>query len=259
MLFLSFEREKIEALIKKAEELSEEGKKKDYEMPIIFPFIPAILIILGVLLFLGGLVFVRHPAYQEHFIIGSIAVSGIILFFLGIILNFYVIYVWIRRRNEHFSRTKAFYEAIAEASELFGFKRAFSIKSRLNEIKEINSKEKNAVLDTILTIIPFYIFYVYHYLNKDFAKHSKKEKLLLNEVLDELREKVPSFTRRSEELEEIPERSTFLYIILTLIIGGLFLIYWVYTLTEDPNRHFESHRIIEKDIITAMKELLPKE
>ncbi|WP_228009345.1 DUF4234 domain-containing protein [Fervidicoccus fontis] len=104
-----------------------------------------------------------------------------------------------------------------------------------------------------------YILYVYHFLNKDFVKHSQKERLLLSEVIDEIREKVPLFTRRIEEFAEVPDRSTLLYVILYFITCGLFGIYWVYTLTNDPNRHFESHQIIEKELITALKEILSKQ
>ena len=128
------------------------------------------------------------------------------------------------------------------------------LKSRLNELREINRKMRSALANTILTILPFYIYYVYHFLNKDFAKHSEKEKLFLAELFDELRERFPSFTRRIDEVVSVPERSTLLYLILTWVTG-LFLIYWVYTLTKDPNEHFESHYTIERDVLVALKEM----
>ncbi|MEM1713372.1 MAG: DUF4234 domain-containing protein [Desulfurococcaceae archaeon] len=78
---------------------------------------------------------------------------------------------------------------------------------------------------------------------------------MIAEFFDEVREKIPSFTRRIEEFNIVPDRSTLLYLILT-IVTGIFLIYWVYTLTKDPNKHFESHSVLERELVTALKQLL---
>ncbi|MEM3913533.1 MAG: DUF4234 domain-containing protein, partial [Desulfurococcaceae archaeon] len=147
------------------------------------------------------------------------------------------------------------FENLVEIADLLKFRRSYVMKSRLNELREINSHVKSALANTILIIIPLYIFYVYHFLNKDFVKHSEKEKLLIAEFFDEVREKIPSFTRRIEEFNIVPDRSTLLYLILT-IVTGIFLIYWVYTLTKDPNKHFESHSVLERELVTALKQLL---
>jgi len=48
-------------------------------------------------------------------------------------------------------------------------------------------------------------------------------------------------------------------VILTILFGGFFLIYWVYTLAADPNNHFESHMLMEREILSSLKELVPKE
>jgi len=252
---LSSEGEKLNSLLKKAESLSEEAKTRDYKMPIILPFTPAILTAAGAFIALLGVAL----SFSAHHAGAPLLTIGAAISLAGVLINFYVIYKWISRRNEHFARSLSFYETVVEIADVLKFKRAFSMKSRLNELKEASSGEKNAVLDTILTLIPFYIFYVYHYLNKDFYKHSEKEKLLMSDLFDELREKIPTFTRRAEEFRTVPERSTFLYVILTILFGGFFLIYWVYTLAADPNNHFESHMLMEREILSSLKELVPKE
>jgi hypothetical protein len=146
-------------------------------------------------------------------------------------------------------------ENFAELSELLKFKRSYAVKSRLNELRVVNSRIRNALANTILIVLPLYVFYVFHFLNKDFREHSVKEKLLISELLDEARERVPSFTRRPDEFTDVPDRSTLLYFILTLITG-FFMIYWVYTLAKDPDQHFESHSILENELTTAFKQIL---
>ncbi|MEM0031320.1 MAG: DUF4234 domain-containing protein [Desulfurococcaceae archaeon] len=247
---MSTNKERIESLLRKSEELIEESKKTDYRMPVILPFVPAILSGVGLIIMIFGLFgMIIHPGYLALF------TTGVVICIIAILLNFYVVYKWIKRRNEHFTRTLMFFENLVEIADLLKFRRSYVMKSRLNELREINSHVKSALANTILIIIPLYIFYVYHFLNKDFVKHSEKEKLLIAEFFDEVKEKIPSFTRRIEEFNIVPDRSTLLYLILT-IVTGIFLIYWVYTLTKDPNKHFESHSVLERELVTALKQLL---
>lgn len=243
----------IRGLISKVEELVGKAEKTDYIMPVILPFIPTIVQIIGGVLFMGG-VFTTSGLTTGRIYSAFLITMGIVVILVGIVMNFWVIYRWIKRRNEHFERSLLYYETLVELAEKLDFKRGVILKSRLNELREINRKMRSALANTILTILPFYIYYVYHFLNKDFAKHSEREKLFLAELFDELRERFPSFTRRIDEVVSVPERSTLLYLILTWVTG-LFLIYWVYTLTKDPNKHFESHYVIERDVLVALKEM----
>jgi hypothetical protein len=262
---LSAERARVEALLSKAEELVDQAEKTDYRMSVILPFLPAILASIGIILLIIGMLaglgepeVTYYPGYTSVRA-GSgaglgLAGVGAVLMIIGIILNFYVVYKWVKRRNDHFRRTLAFSEVVAEIAELLRFKRAHAVKSRLNELREVNTKMKDPIANAILIIVPFYIFYVFHFLNKDFAKHSEKERLLLAELIEDIRERYPHFTRRVDELEPVPDRSTLLYVILTLVTG-LFLVYWVYTLTKDPNKHFEAHSLMEREILTALREI----
>ncbi len=230
---------RLKTLFGKAGELIDRSRETDYIMPIIFPFLPSILLVIGVFLLVLGI-------FTHELIVAGFAVSVI-----AIIFFFYIVYKWIKRRNDHFKRSLELYEVIAEISEILGFKRSNMIRSRLNELRAY-SQNRDAVVNTILIIVPFYIFYVYHFLNKDFVKHSQHERFLLGELFDEIRERVPSFYRRIEEFDVVPDRSTLLYVILTLVTS-LFVIYWVYTLTKDPNKHFESHRVIERELLDSLK------
>jgi len=252
---LSSSKERVEALLRRAEELVEDAKKTDYVMPAILPFVPAILLFVGALMLAMGVLAALVTRGARGF---GLAVPGIIVMVVAIALNFYVVYLWIKRRNEHFRRTLLFFEIITEVTELLGFRKASLIRSRLNELREVNSRVRSAVANTILIIVPLYIYYVYHFLNKDLSKHSEREKLLLAELVDEIRERIPTFIRRVEEFDTVPERSTFLYLILTVVTAGIFILYWVYTVTKDPNNHFESHGILEREVVTALREISSK-
>ena len=233
----------ISALIDKAEGFVGKAEKTDYIMPVILPFLPAIVLGIGGILLISGILTAS-----------GLITMGIVVILIGIVLNFWITYRWIKRRNEHFERSLLYYETLVELAEKLEFKRRVILRSRLNELREINRRMRSALANTILTLLPFYGYYVCHFLNKDFAKHSERERLFLAELFDELRERFPSFTRRIDEVVSVPERSTLLYLILTLVTG-LFSIYWVYTLTKDPNKHFESHHIIERDVLVALKEI----
>jgi len=50
----------------------------------------------------------------------------------------------------------------------------------------------------------------------------------------------------------IKSRSFILYLILTVITVGLFMIYWLYVLVKDPNEHFESQWEFEDNIVAAL-------
>ena len=56
-------------------------------------------------------------------------------------------------------------------------------------------------------------------------------------------------------VQTMPDRNTVLYIVLTIVTLGLFLLYWVYVVTNDPNKHFAVHRSVEQNLVRALEEL----
>ena len=48
------------------------------------------------------------------------------------------------------------------------------------------------------------------------------------------------------------ERSLVLYAVLTVVTFGLFGIYWLYILIDDPNKHFERQRVVEDALAKAV-------
>ena len=227
----------------------DEADRTDYIMPIWLPFLPLILIIIGTIIYVSS----YFGGSEAGMMAGAGTIVGVM--FLGIILNFYIIYRWIKRRNEHFKRTHALWSSVLAALEAAGIDdpEIIGIKDALNEAR-LEEEEKSAGLWTILTIIPLVIYYVYHFLNKDFVKHERRELRILNNLRDLLR-------RRGGYVEvpiepTIKDRSTFIYILLSIITFGIFQLYWVYTLTKDPNEHFRMHRLIEERLLDALAKVI---
>ncbi|GIU71813.1 MAG: hypothetical protein KatS3mg003_1292 [Candidatus Nitrosocaldaceae archaeon] len=132
------------------------------------------------------------------------------------IASIYAVYRWVNGRNKHFVRSSKQYSIIVDIAEILGFSKAVILKSRLNELLIVNNKKSVAINAILSAIIPFYILYVYHFMNKDFAKHSIKEKLLLAELIDDIRSKDNRFVRNIIDYKQVEEKSTFLYVVLSI-------------------------------------------
>jgi hypothetical protein len=251
------------------EEYMRRRETTDFIMPIWLPFIPIAMIVADVIFFLTFFTAFTitphnqslHLQYYDYEPEQSLAVlGGLLVFFalliLSLVLNVYVIYKWISRRNDHFLRQKLLFSAIISYlnSRIYDSE-IENLNSILREM-ELDETEKSAVLWTILQFVPYIglivMFYVYHFLNKDFWKHEFRERKFLG-ILSNVLSKygvdfyVPKMVT--------PRRSTALYIILTFITLGFFGFYWVYTLTKDPNEHFRCHRRWEDDLLMALKSI----
>ena len=121
---------------------------------------------------------------------------------------------------------------------------------------EYEESEKSPAVWIVLSIlVPFLIFYVYHFLNKDFYKHERHEDHVMEDLNRAIQE-LGGEPVRVRRIQAIPDRSTVVYIVLTIVTMGLFVLYWVYTLTKDPNQHFMEHRRWEDDLLSSFEKLL---
>lgn len=231
----------------------------DYVMPIWFPYLPYILILIGAI------------GWALTLLIAPAAAAGGIIWFVvlmiaGVIINIFVLYRWIRRRNEHFNRRILLHESLRDFVSELGKKRGKDIEGVISQIdrdireSRFEDTEKNAVLWALLPIIPWVGFilllYVYHFLNRDFVKHFRREVDIIDgfrRALKDLNvEGEVSFFRRSYEF---PDRSTALYVVLYIVTIGFFGLYWIYTLTKDPNEHFKEHAMMEEEMLTLLEGL----
>ncbi len=224
----------------------EEGARTDYIMPVILAFAPVIVSVFASILFIAGM------AASST----GLVVAGLVVYIVAAVLYIYVVYKLIDRRNKHFERTKGLYTTIADAAEALGLPNASAIRMKARELT-LKYEEKGAVLWAILgALINILLLYVFHFLNKDFYHHSKDEQVLLHEVFDGLKAKgvAPSF--RPEQFVTVPDRNTILYIVLSLITFGIFMLYWIYVLVKDPNEHFKSHRVMEQELVKSFEALV---
>lgn len=237
--------------------------KEDYDMPMILPFLPAILAILTVFVGIGGIFLglghtglgllgsestLRLPLALPF--LGFAALTGIAAFIIGL----YVLYKWIDRRSKHFKRVMLLYNDVLDFLEEKGVeKEAKKAKRSLREM-ESESSDRPAILWVIISMIfqPV-LLYVFHFLTRDFYKHEKNENLLLEDISDSIESAGGEF--EFEGYNTVEDRDTILYIVLTIVTLGLFGLYWIYVITDDPNKHFRESRRAEDRLLSSLEEL----
>ena len=236
----------------------------DYVMPLWLPFLPYILLLVGVVGFVAGLI-LTSVTHSPLLVLGLTGLF-LVLTVIGAVVNIYVVYKWVKRRNEHFKRRLLLTEALLELAKTLSDKIGKDATPLLREIERelrearYDESEKNAVLWALIQLIPYIggilMFYVYHFLNRDFLGHFRREVRIIEafrRVFTELGAPYfPTFTWGYS----FPDRSTVLYIVLTLLTAGLFGLYWIYTLTKDPNEHFKEHLTMEREMLDVLEALV---
>ncbi|MBE8540587.1 DUF4234 domain-containing protein [Geoglobus acetivorans] len=223
----------IERLVRKSEE-------SDRMVPWALMFVPPILMFFGILFILGGL---NDPSSLSF---------GLILLVLGTVVGVYLFYILISRRNTHFERTAVLYESISN------YLNSHRLKDTVMRMKSEQGDEKNPVIWIVIyflsNMIPFIgllvTIYIFHFLNRDFVKHDRNERIFLEQLSDIL---PVGDSIKLSKIGKFPERNTIVYTVLTIITLGLFEIYWIYTLINDPNEHFKDHRLVEMKILETLK------
>ncbi len=253
--------------------IMDESIRTDYIMPTWLPLLPAILSL--VIAFISMAMFLLAPIVQtmtvefaekpssEMEMAVSMAVLGLMLSFvifalaiIAIIIGVYVMYKWIKRRNEHFSRSHRLYENVILFLEAMGMGDP-EIPAMKNMLQEMRYREtqKNPIVWIVLTYLTGGIigFYVYHFLTRDFYEHERREQAIHEHLRNLLaRYNLPLTTTG---YSAVPDRNTVIYIVLSLITLGIFLLYWYYVLAKDPNEHFKQHSQVEADLYNTLYKL----
>lgn len=223
----------------------------DYIMPIWLPFTPIIVsfiggIIAASLLIAYNVFYFTAPAPNTTSAIMTnyygllLAPFMIIFYVIGAIssaLMGYVIYRLIKRFNDHALRMKALFGSVNQDGRE---------NQVINEIDLLPRRDPAewAIIIAIFSIIPFLsivsailIFYIFHSLNKDFVKIERAENNGFIQI-----------GWKGDRYFKMVDRSTVLYIVLTIITFGIFMLYWIYTVAKDPNEHFKEDWRIEDSI-----------
>jgi hypothetical protein len=205
------------------------------------------------------------PGSFPPFLPGIFAIIAIGAFggLISTLLYVYLFYILINRRNKHFARQSRFGEdlinylkGVSARKKTVDVQTGVSALERTARDAKYEEVEKSAGLWAILTIIPmvnvFAILYILYFLGTDYRRHEIRENGFVedtNKVLEKLG--IGGISER--RLEPIPDRSFVLYLVLTVVTGGLFGIYWLYTLITDPNNHFKHHVKWEDNLVTNLE------
>jgi len=177
-------------------------------------------------------------------------IIGIVTFGIGFIIALYFL---IKRRTEHFKRQRKLEMGIIELLRSRGIDEVTLRQLQtIHEEAKAEEKERNPVLWTILSLIPFVGLYTLYFLTVDSGKHAARQRRFMtiaSAALSKIGISLPG------ETYHIPQRSFALYFILTIVTLGIFGIYWEYILFKDFNDHFEDHRIWEEALSTALASL----
>jgi len=231
-------------------------------MPAYLPFLPGVLWIISALLVVGTFLFwvaFTRPGFpgippRPGIGVPILIVTGGLIGFAGLILGIYVLYKWLERRNDHLERVILFYKDVLDFLEEKGVEEEARRAKRTLREMETESDDKPTVLWIVLTILfqPV-ILYVFHFLTRDFYDHEKWENLLFDDIGDAVKAAGGSFD--FEGYNEVQDRNTVLYIVLTVITFGIFGLYWIYVITEDPNGHFRESKRVEEELIYSLESI----
>ncbi len=181
------------------------------------------------------------------------------------------IYVWwynwllYKRRNEHFERTKNLRKTL---SDLLEEKRGTE-KGPLTQMDPFVQRREIQR--------PYYLFWIWlvssyvgslssflpvtglpaiaaiiiglvimYYLTVDYYYHEQGEIAFLGKVSVALGKNGSSLT--VNPTSPLHRRSYGLYILFTIITLGIFGLYWAYVIFHDPNKHFDTHEVWEREL-----------
>ncbi len=225
---------------------------------ILFPIIASVAAVIGIAI---GVMFWVLGWWIGGAIIAivGVVVAVIVAAVLFAMLN----YKLINRQNQHMKREEAF------RGSLISYIKSRSQDSNLTQMlssqiatmesiqydARSRERETSAVIFAILIMIPvvgiIFLLYVLYVLSDFPFNHDRRWHAFTQQAQSaashlEMTVILPSW-------KTLPERSFIIYLVLTLLTGGLFLIYWYYVLIKDLNEHFRAQWQFEDQIATQMK------
>jgi H+/Cl- antiporter ClcA len=184
----------------------------------------------------------------------SFYLLGIIALYLILLIDSISIYYLLDRRNNHFKRQQQLFATIAKylmtrSNELI------ASSSKLLEMSEDAAAEeenRSAGLWAVLNLFvsPFVSLIAAYNLTRDLRRHEDRQQnyqTILTSTLNQMSVTAPPVPAR------LHKRDPLLFLILTAISGGLFWIYWFYTLLKDYNEHFKDQALFEDQVLVSLK------
>lgn len=178
------------------------------------------------------------------------------------VYSMYATYKLVERRHLHAQRRLAFqsymWHALNARAESLGRKEEVTegldnlsrIYQQMEAFERRNKREP--VLWMILRIVIGFVgAYINHFLNKDLRFYEEWESSYAANaewVMGRLGYPV-QLPRRGKP---IPDRSTGLYVLLSIVTFGIFTMYWRYTVMMDGNGHFDDDVAMEDALLRAL-------
>jgi hypothetical protein len=220
----------------------------------IWAFIPLISVIL-VAAVAAGLAFITMDPYL---IAGVVVVISIVAMVLIVIL----IYKLFNRNNLHIRREAMFRAAVVDYIRKRSTEKGVSeaVMSQIQTMESINYEsrvyepERSAALWAILPIIPIvgWIFMIIalYYLTSYPPGHDRRWHAFTQQAQYAGSQMGMSLILPS--WRTLPDRSFFIYFILTIVTIGVFMIYWYYVLIKDMNEHYKSQWQFEDQFLREL-------
>ena len=234
-------------------------RETDEIMSALWILSPFLGLVAFVAILIGGAAIGGTFASRSGILAGGLAglILGLIVYILLALLPWYKL---IRRRSEHFKRDRILREGLISYVRGAASDRGVEaqMSTELATMTTVHSEssgqedEKSAILWIILSVITFGLLgiYVSYFLTKDPHNHDVRQLAFMQQVQS-------AFSKLQKTIvfpfwKTMPDRSFFLYLILTWLTVGLFALYWNYALISDFNDHFRAQWQIEDQLVSNL-------
>ncbi|HVL90671.1 MAG TPA: hypothetical protein VM841_10610 [Actinomycetota bacterium] len=178
------------------------------------------------------------------------------------IYSHYATYRLVQRRAEHARRRLAFssylWQVLAERADAAdkrdlvqpGLDNLSRVHAEIESFERRNKREPGlwTILRVVFTVVGAYIN---HFLNKDF-RFLETWEVALAENAEWVMQRLEIGGPIAKPAHRTPDRSTWLYVLLTVLTAGLFSIWWRSVIMKDGNEHFDAEERSEDAILAAL-------
>ncbi len=255
-------------LIQHIEDLMHRRTSTDRRMGYVWmlvPILPIVVAISLVISFIGVLIStipnlanIQQPQSALPVVSEILGLYGfaILSFYLVLLIGAFALYYLIERRNNHTRRQQQLFSTLerylAQETKSSGSGN-ISRLARVSEESTFEERDRPAGLWSMLYLFvtPVVGLVVAYNLTQDLQKHEELQATYQTALISALSDaglRPPPIASYKPH-----KRDALLFIILTAITGGLFWIYWFYTLLKDYNEHFQDQAHFEDEILTSLK------
>ncbi len=255
-------------LLERIEELIRRRSSTDRRMGYVWMLVPILPVLVGIALvvsFIGILAsaFSRISSLQQpqgavRAIGAIIGLYGVAIFslYLTLLIGAFAFYYLVDRRNNHFKRQQQLFLTLQKYLASKTNSPASDNLSRLSQLSEesiFEEQDRPAGLWSILYLFvtPVVGLILAYNLVQDLRKHEELQSSYqetLVKALSETGGQTVTLTSSGAH-----KRDPILFIVLAAITGGLFWIYWFYTLLKDYNEHFLDQSNLEDQILGMLR------